>query len=93
MGMRIRDNYLEGLDLSSVRAFINCSEPVRADSHQVFYERYAPYGLKESTLTTCYAMAENVFAVTQGGVEESLKIDVIDRNDFQENNLATPFRK
>ncbi len=55
-------------DVSSVRALINCSEPVRAASIDEFYQAFAPSGLKRSALQSSYAMAENVFAVTQSGI-------------------------
>jgi fatty-acyl-CoA synthase len=55
-------------DLSSVRALINCSEPVRANSLQEFHSAFAPIGLKSSAMQSSYAMAENVFAVTQSDV-------------------------
>lgn len=55
-------------DLSSVRALINCSEPVRASSMQEFQRTFAPIGLKNNTLQSSYAMAENVFAVTQSDI-------------------------
>lgn len=56
-------------DLSSLRALINCSEPVRATSMQEFQRAFAPIGLKGQALQSCYAMAENVFAVTQADIE------------------------
>jgi acyl-CoA synthetase (AMP-forming)/AMP-acid ligase II len=62
---RTRERDLEGVDLSTVRAFINCSEPCYRHSHDVFYDKFKHYGLRENALQTCYAMAENVFAVTQ----------------------------
>jgi len=55
-------------DLSSVRAFINCSEPVRASSMQEFQEAFQACGVKAGAFKSSYAMAENVFAVTQSGV-------------------------
>jgi acyl-CoA synthetase (AMP-forming)/AMP-acid ligase II len=55
-------------DLSSARALINCSEPVRAASMDEFYRSFAPIGLKREALQSSYAMAENVFAVTQSGI-------------------------
>ncbi|HKD83621.1 MAG TPA: AMP-binding protein [Terriglobales bacterium] len=55
-------------DLSSVRALINCSEPVRAASMDEFDRAFAPIGLKREALQSSYAMAENVFAVTQSGI-------------------------
>ena len=55
-------------DLSSARMLINCSEPVRMASMKEFYDAFAACGLKRSTLQASYAMAENVFAVTQSGM-------------------------
>lgn len=55
-------------DLSSVRAWINCSEPVRTSSLQEFENTFAALGLKKGALHSCYAMAENVFAVTQSDI-------------------------
>ena len=85
---KTRDRDLEGIDLSSWRAISNCSEPMRFESHRAFYERFAPYGLKESALCTCYAMAENVFAVTQGGIDSAPVVDEIDREAMQNQKLA-----
>jgi acyl-CoA synthetase (AMP-forming)/AMP-acid ligase II len=56
-------------DLSSVRALINCSEPVRASSMQEFQSAFANIGLKSNALQSSYAMAENVFAVTQSDID------------------------
>jgi fatty-acyl-CoA synthase len=58
-------------DLSSVRALINCSEPVRASSMNEFYRAFESCGLKRSALQSSYAMAENVFAVTQSGIDDA----------------------
>jgi len=52
-------------DLSSVRAFINCSEACRPESFARFAAAHADCGVTEAQLQTCYAMAETVFAVTQ----------------------------
>ena len=87
---KIRDRDLAGVDLSSWRAISNCSEPMRYASHQAFLQRFAPYGLRPSALATCYAMAENVFAVTQGGVDEPVTVDEIDRDGFQIDRVARP---
>jgi fatty-acyl-CoA synthase len=65
MADRIRDEDLEGIRLDTLRMAINCSEPVRADSHDRFHRRFAPYGFRREALCACYAMAETTFAVTQ----------------------------
>ena len=55
-------------DLSSLRMLINCSEPVRASSMQEFENALMPVGLKRTALQSSYAMAENVFAVSQSSI-------------------------
>jgi fatty-acyl-CoA synthase len=65
---RVRAREMEGVDLSSLRAVINCSEPIYHSSHQRFCQRFQPYGLRPEALATCYAMAENTFAVTQSEI-------------------------
>jgi len=87
---KIRDSHLAGVDLSSWRAVINCSEPCRWDSHQAFARRFAPFGFNSAALATCYAMAENVFAVTQGGIGAPAAVDEIDREVFQHERRARP---
>lgn len=87
---KIRSRDLQDVNLSSWRAIINCSEPMFLKSHQLFLERFAPYGLKESALATCYAMAENVFAVTQGGIHSTVVVDRIDPKSFLSDRHAKP---
>src|SRR6185369_8158353 len=62
---RSPDEELEGVRLDSMRLFVNCSEPVRAESHERFLARFEPYGLRAEMLSACYAMAETPFAATQ----------------------------
>ena len=87
---KIRDRELTDLNLSSWRAVINCSEPMRWESHQAFLAKFQPYGLNPQALATSYAMAENVFAVTQGGISESLTVEKISRDALQTQNQAIP---
>jgi acyl-CoA synthetase (AMP-forming)/AMP-acid ligase II len=87
---KIRDRDLEGVDLSSWRAVINCSEPMHFKSHQAFLERFRAYGLKENALATCYAMAENVFAVTQGGIDFPVIVDPVSQRGLLIDRTARP---
>jgi fatty-acyl-CoA synthase len=90
---KVRDRDLDGVDLSSWRAISNCSEPMRFESQQAFFERFKDFGLKKEALCTCYAMAENVFAVTQGGIKSPVAYDEIDREAMQKDWLAKPAMK
>lgn len=51
--------------LDHVRGFVNCSEPVRQRSLSSFAETFADWGVHSVQGQASYAMAENVFAVTQ----------------------------
>lgn len=53
------------VNLSHVRAWINCSEPVRQQSFQSFLAAFSEIGVRLDQCQASYAMAENVFAVTQ----------------------------
>jgi acyl-CoA synthetase (AMP-forming)/AMP-acid ligase II len=66
---RTRPECASGYDLSSLRDLINCSEPVRASSMLEFQRAFCTSGLRSGVLQSSYAMAENVFAVTQSPVE------------------------
>ena len=87
---KIRSRDLEGIDLSSWRAVINCSEPMRWESQRLFLDRFQPYGFRPEALATCYAMAENVFAVSQGGIDEPAMVDEIDARSFIVDKVAVP---
>ena len=86
---KIRDRHIEGVNLSSLRAVINCSEPVRWESHVAFHERFKDYGLRLEALQTSYAMAENVFCVTQSRLGSIPVVDAIDREAFMVERVAT----
>jgi len=68
---RVHEEDMAGLSLESLRLLVNCSEPVRCESHDKLHARFARYGLKREALAASYAMAETTFAVTQSrpGVE------------------------
>jgi acyl-CoA synthetase (AMP-forming)/AMP-acid ligase II len=85
---KIRERDLQGVNLSSWRAVINCSEPMYWESHQMFQERFGPYGLLPSALATSYAMAENVFAVTQGGIDAPVRVELVDRERLSAESHA-----
>jgi len=90
---KIRERDLADIDLSSWRAVINCSEPIHWSSHKMFLERFSAYGFRKDALASSYAMAENVFAVTQGGIDSALTIDIIDGDALRSEQIATPSKK
>ncbi len=87
---RIRQRDKEGLSLASMRLFINCSEPVRHDSHQLFLEKFAAQGVRPEMLGVSYAMAENTFAVTQTPPGQAAPLDVVDEAVLVSEKVAQP---
>lgn len=77
-------------DLSSLRGVVNCSEPVMTSSLREFQARFAAAGLEPGALATCYAMAENTFAVSSGGFGTPLVEDRIDARAFAATGRAIP---
>jgi len=68
--------------LSSVRAWVSCSEPVLWPSMSAFLARYSAAGVRPESLHACYAMAENIFAVTQTSVGPP-RLLTLDRNALE----------
>jgi fatty-acyl-CoA synthase len=87
---KVRDEELDGVRLDSLRAVVNCSEPMKVESHERFAARFASAGLRRDALATCYAMAENTFAVTQGGIAGPPTVDVIDGDALGRDRCACP---
>ena len=90
MARRIRPEDRREYDLSSLRALINCSEPVRASSLDEFQGIYGTYGLHPAALQSSYAMAENVFAVTQSDISEPPRRLCVDARRFWSDHVAIP---
>jgi acyl-CoA synthetase (AMP-forming)/AMP-acid ligase II len=61
---KIRDEDLEGVDLSSWQVALNGAEPVSAGVLRAFLRRFAPYGLRPESLSPVYGLAEAALAVT-----------------------------
>jgi PAS domain S-box-containing protein len=93
LARRVRPKDANHYDLSSLRALINCSEPVRARSIDEFQTVYAPHGLRPEALQSSYAMAENVFAITQSEIHGLPRRVWISASRFWEEHLAVPVVK
>lgn len=52
--------------LGSMKLWIDCSEPCRLADAQGFEAAFADWGVRPRSVVGCYAMAETVFAVSQG---------------------------
>lgn len=61
---RIRDEDMDGVDLSSWRFALNGAEPVSPFVLRRFQERFARWGLRETALTPVYGLSEAALAVS-----------------------------
>jgi fatty-acyl-CoA synthase len=85
---RTPQNRWSKYDLSSLRLLINCSEPVRASSMSEFQRAF---GIKDRVLQSSYAMAENVFAVTQSDIAQPGPANIwVDGSQFRTAHRVAP---
>ncbi len=77
-------------DLSSMRAFINCSESCKPDTNRLFLDRFGSCGLAPETLQVSYGMAENVFIATQTDITKPARAVIADLDAFDEGRIEPP---
>jgi fatty-acyl-CoA synthase len=77
-------------DLRSLQALISCSEPCKAASFDAFLERFGDWGVRPTTLQTCYAMAETVFAVSQSNTHAAVRRLDVDADCVRELGRVRP---
>lgn len=75
---RIRDEELEGVDLSCWSLALNGAEPIRARTLRAFSERFAPWGFRPSAMTPVYGLSEAALAVTFSPVGEGPRVERYD---------------
>lgn len=90
LAQRARPQGLEAYDLSTLRAVINCSEPVTDAAMSAFADKFAAARFSRAALHTSYAMAENIFAVTQSTPAEPPRTLRIDGARWRDEHRAVP---
>jgi 1-acyl-sn-glycerol-3-phosphate acyltransferase len=87
---RITEDELAGLDLSTWRIAINGAEAVMPDTLARFQERFARCGLRRNALTPVYGLAECSVGLTIPPLERGPLVDVIERESFVQEGVASP---
>jgi 1-acyl-sn-glycerol-3-phosphate acyltransferase len=87
---KIPDEALEGLDLSSWRAALNGSEPVRPETVERFTRRFAPYGFRPEALLPVYGLAECSVGLAAPPVGREVRIDRVARDRLEREGIAEP---
>ena len=85
---RVNGTRFSGDALSSLRAVIDCSEPVLPSSLRAFAQKFGPLGLAPNALSSCYAMAENTFAVTQTPPGRQVAVETVDSEVLERDAQA-----
>ena len=87
---KIEPSMIEGLDLSSWRLAANGAEKVYPRTLQDFNNKFAPYGLKRTTLMPVYGLAESTVGLTIPPLNREFLIDTVDRKKLEEERIAEP---
>lgn len=85
---RIRDEDIEGLDLSSWRVAFNGAEAVSPGTIRRFDDRFAEYGFRPEAMTPVYGLAENSVGLTFPPLGRGPWIDSIKREIFVNSGRA-----
>lgn len=78
----------KSFDLSSMRTFISCSEPVKAATFRQFAERFENNGAGLEKLQACYAMAEATFGVSQAPGLTPNRTGTFDKRKLELGDIA-----
>ena len=89
---KVRDDEIEGLDLSAWRLAMNGSEPVSPETMERFTRRFAAYGFRAEAMCPVYGLAESSVALTIPPIGRGPRIDSVDRDAFSRARAARPAR-
>ena len=88
----IRDQDIEGLNLSSLRVVTNGAEPVSPSTIARFTERFARYGFRPEALGPVYGLAESSVGLAFPPLGRAPIVDRIRRDDLASMGLALPVK-
>jgi len=87
---KIKDEELEGVDLSHWRAALNGAEPIEPDGIQRFTERFARWGFQPAAMTPVYGLAEAGLGVTFTGLDDLPRFTEFSREGLWNGGTAQP---
>ncbi len=85
---KIRDEAMEGVDLSKWRVAINAGEPVLPATLERFSQRFRPWGFDPRSFMPFYGLAESSVALTYPPFWRGPLLDTIDRAEFETGGRA-----
>ena len=88
----VRDEDIEGLDLSSLRMLMNGAEPVSPATIARFTTRFAKYGFPPKAMAPVYGLAENAVGLTFPPVGRGPNVDRVERSALSRKGKARTAR-
>ena len=85
---KIRDEELEGVDLSPWRVALNGAEPIAPAVLRRFQERFARWGFRPEALTPVYGLSEASLAVTFTDLHRPFETTCFDRTALAEGRVC-----
>jgi acyl-CoA synthetase (AMP-forming)/AMP-acid ligase II len=85
---KIKDEEIQGLDLSCWNAAGCAAEPIDSHAMERFVERFSKYGLPETAILPFYGLAEATVGISGGVRYKKFVVDVIDREHFEKSGEA-----
>ncbi|MCC6508134.1 MAG: aminotransferase class I/II-fold pyridoxal phosphate-dependent enzyme [Pirellulaceae bacterium] len=82
---KIRDEELEGIDLSSWKTAFNGAEPIRPSTLEQFVKRFAKVGFDRRAFLPCYGMAETTLIVSGGPQPDDPLVASFDARSLEAN--------
>ncbi|MDT8398889.1 MAG: non-ribosomal peptide synthetase [Pseudomonadales bacterium] len=90
MTKRIKNQELEGLDLSSLRAMISGGEPVRPQAHRDFFSAFGKSLGSRALFQAGYGTAECTLSVAKSRLGIPLTVDRVSQRQFIREHIAQP---
>jgi acyl-CoA synthetase (AMP-forming)/AMP-acid ligase II len=85
---RVRDEHLDGVDLSSWRVALNGGESVAPRVLREFVERFSRYGFRREAMTPVYGLSEAALAVTFSELGSGFETRRFDRDRLAREGRA-----
>ena len=85
---RIRDEDIEGIDLSSWKCALNGAEPVRPETIERFVQRFGKYGFRRETMMPVFGLAECSVGLCMPPVQRGPTFDRVDRDAFEKGRAS-----
>lgn len=87
---KIRDEDMEGVDLSRWRAALNGAEPIDMQDVDRFCERFERWGFRREAMTPVYGLAEAGLGVSFSNLDHAPEVKEFDRHALSAEGRAVP---